>query len=378
MGSTLAAQQGEDRAPVKYSSRFLCFIGVYVLLIGTLNLLVDANNTFPTFHIEALDKQRHWDSRVATAHGVWREDIDVAVLGSSRPRAAFHGAQDLFGDRNFFNAALPNTSLRETETVAQLLFQRSSPKLLILGAEFDVYNYDHLVDEHGKSLFSPEQKLLEVYAEQLLSTYAAKKSLEVLTSHREQKQAPPYRTRFERLIENATRLAITLPPPTHYPPETYARLRRILKIAEREKTQVIIVLMPVHASLLTVYDELGIWPHFENWKHDLLTAASGDATVLDFSGYSEKNEERIPLAGSPKEMKWFTDPSHCSQEYGRAILKLVQDQTSADAPLLTLESLAKENQQARLEQARYRAENPNDVAWVASIIETYKSKAGVK
>jgi hypothetical protein len=360
----------------KYIQILLAAIVTYIFVVGTVNIYIDPYDTF-FIHSEKFHDLRKTKSRIYKANHVVEGGIDVAVLGSSRPEAAFEEAGDFFPNKNFYNVALQDTSLKETERVAQLLFEYNSPKVTILGAEFDVYNFDHLVDEHTKSLFSPTQKRLEVILEQALSFQTLKTSIEMIKEKRgveSKKIDPSMKVKFEILLNDSIRLASKFPYPLHYSMERWSKLSSIKSVALNHGSRVYIILMPVHATVLTVFEELGYWTSFENWKRDLISTVGDDVEVWDFTGYADYQTEAIPAQNDANQkMGWYNDPSHCNKKYGQEILNTIFGNGERYiGTKITKYNIDEVEKRIRSDQLKYHQEHPKQVKFVKDLISKYK------
>ena len=330
-------------------------IVLYLLVVLPVNLLVDPHLTFPHLALSRLSEFRLTNSRIAKANQTSRGGIDIAVLGSSRSANALTNPPTRAEGYRFVNLALPNTSLLELRNVGTYLFLHNQPSELIVGIEFDFFNYEFIPDDFLKSRFNPTLRTSELILEEALGRYAFQKSIDVWRTARGGNDGDNARlsrlAKFEILLADAVRLARDIPPPPRYSPKRLALLRQTVDEARTHGAKVNVVMMPVHSSLLLTYELLGLWPSFDAWKRDVVLALNGtDAAIWDFNGTDPRQAEAIPVGDG--DMKWFTDASHASRAYGDLILRaLVTNDARNDEFGVRLDL---NNLEARLHNVRSR------------------------
>jgi len=110
-------------------------------------------------------------------------------------------------------------------------------------------------------------------------------------------------------------------------PRAMESVRAILKLCKDHGTQVTIFINPMQAEALEVFDLLGYWRAFENWKRELLSLTNeysgGDTrqsvVLWDFSGYDELySSESVPTDRSA--MRFFWDSIHYRRTLGEVIV----------------------------------------------------------
>jgi hypothetical protein len=109
---------------------------------------------------------------------------------------------------------------------------------------------------------------------------------------------------------------------------------------------------PYHYSYLHVLEETGHWPHFLNWKKELVRLAEKHTAIefYDFSLFNQYTTETMNFDKPRKAMNWFWEPAHYRPEYGDMILTTIKNQQS-NYPLVlrlsqqTLPDILRNNQQ---------------------------------
>jgi hypothetical protein len=104
-------------------------------------------------------------------------------------------------------------------------------------------------------------------------------------------------------------------------------LRDMLNLCVSHGTQVILIINPVHADLLEIWDSAGLWPAFEDWKRQLtaLTYEYSQAhthsriSLWDFSGYHSYATEAVEP--DSRLLKGYFDPSHYTWAVGDGIIQ---------------------------------------------------------
>ena len=370
--------------------RYVAIIGVlaavYFIPVTIVNLAIDPMAQFRAFSLDAFDGNRQYASRTAKAAMIRHGDVDVAILGSSRPLAALDPAHEAFAGLHACNLALPGTNIFEQWDLFQYLMEHNTPKYVLACIDFAFFDGDRGgFDDFEKSMLNPKQSLTESWAECLWSTYALEKSWDVFSKYRAG-AAPNYSAtglrlshsdaswedRFRVVLNQAARVSYLFPPPA-YSPERIEILRQMVDLAKAKGSEVRMAILPMHATMLELMIQAGQWPMIEQWMRDVVAVLDGTGTpVWDFTGFTARHTEPIP--GSSGEMKWFTDPSHCSLAYGDLVLRTLFEmplpaEDQADPPGVLLRPDMLSGHFRRIEGAReaYLENAKVDVAFVSDI-----------
>jgi len=155
-----------------------------------------------------------------------------------------------------------------------------------------------------------------------------------------------------------------------------ASFDRILAFAATHGIHLSIVLDPVHARRLELYDLTGRWPLFEAWKRRLAAMvearrqAGATIDLWDFTGYSPVTTEPVPPPGDKKtEMAGYWEVSHYKSVVGDRVLDTLFGRTGPDGSSfgvrLTPESLEPHLALIRHEQQAFRTRYPEVAAELA-------------
>lgn len=375
------------RAFRRYVIIVVVLAAVYFVPVTAINLAVDPMAQFRAVSLDRFDGHRQYGSRTAKAALIRHGDVDVAILGSSRPLAALDPEHEAFAGLRAYNLALPGTNIFEQWDLFEYLMEYNTPKHILLCIDFAFFDGDRGgFDDFEKSMLNPKQSLTECWAESLWSTYALKKSWDVFMAYRAaapagylpsglrlSHAASTWEERFRVVLSQAARVAYLFPPPPAYSPERIVILRQMVDRAAAKGTKVSVAILPMHATMLELMFQAEQWPMVQRWTRDVIGVLEGSGTpVWDFTGFTRRHTERIPADFG--EMRWFTDPSHCSLAYGDLILRTifdlpipVEEQHEPLAVLLDAETLDAHFDRIEAGRDAYRANGTEEVGFVMGI-----------
>jgi hypothetical protein len=154
-------------------------------------------------------------------------------------------------------------------------------------------------------------------------------------------------------------------------------VRQMLDYCSKRGIRPILVIPPYHADLLEMFDRVGLWDRFENWKIDLVKAVSGSSKsggmipqLWDFSGYDRFSTEPVPEQGDRKTIvRWFWEPGHFKRVLGDMLLRRVLDNGPPDfgtelSPAIIGEELLK----IRVARESYRNTRASQIARVNEMV----------
>lgn len=121
--------------------------------------------------------------------------------------------------------------------------------------------------------------------------------------------------------------------------EDLQRLQAILQTAAAMHGDIKLVIYPYHAQILALFNDAGLWPLFEAWKRQVITAVAqaeqrspgAHITLFDFSGFGQYNCEHVPQPGDAgAATTWFWEGGHFKKSLGDIVLARVM--AAPDAP----------------------------------------------
>lgn len=107
---------------------------------------------------------------------------------------------------------------------------------------------------------------------------------------------------------------------------TLAALQEIIDLSAKHGVQLKLVINPIHARQSYALDAAGLWPLYETWKRDLVSAAQRSprpelVSLWDFSGVSPCTGEAMPTsANAASTMRWYRESSHFRRVLGDRVL----------------------------------------------------------
>ncbi len=108
---------------------------------------------------------------------------------------------------------------------------------------------------------------------------------------------------------------------------TLAELQEIVDLGARHGIQLKLIINPIHARQNYALAAAGLWPLYENWKRDLVSAAQRSPELVslwDFSGVSSCTAENLPPdANAASVMRWYRESSHFRRVLGNRVLDQV-------------------------------------------------------
>jgi len=96
-----------------------------------------------------------------------------------------------------------------------------------------------------------------------------------------------------------------------------------------------LVIYPYHAQMLTLFEEAGLWPLFEQWKQQVVQQVaavkkenpSASISVTDFSGFGPYNCEPIPTQQQRHaSTHWYWEAGHFKKALGDVVMQRVMTQ----------------------------------------------------
>ncbi len=157
--------------------------------------------------------------------------------------------------------------------------------------------------------------------------------------------------------------------------------REIMTLAREHDVAVTLAILPVHARLLETLDHVGLWPHYEQWKREIIAinesvAASFNATAYplwDFNGYNEFATEKVTADTRPEDLRWMYDSAHMTDATGAIILDIMNGRTPArNGGLIHSDNIESWLVEQRGLREIYRSENPEVVRQVKRNVRLFR------
>jgi hypothetical protein len=161
-------------------------------------------------------------------------------------------------------------------------------------------------------------------------------------------------------------------------------IRRIVAFCRAQRVDLRIFIAPEHVHQLEITAAIGEWATLENAKRALVELLAEDAArhpealpipLWDFSGYSSITIEDLPDPGSRAEMRFYWDSSHFKDIVGDLVLDRLFGVSHPGGPVppdfgvrLTAATIEPALAHLRAAQLAYRNRNPQDLAWIRSLV----------
>ena len=108
---------------------------------------------------------------------------------------------------------------------------------------------------------------------------------------------------------------------------TLAALQEIVDLSAKRGIQLTLIINPIHARQTDALAAAGLWPLYESWKRDLVSAAQRSPELVslwDFSGVSSCTAESLPPdTNAASAMRWYRESSHFRRVLGNRVLDRV-------------------------------------------------------
>ncbi len=164
-------------------------------------------------------------------------------------------------------------------------------------------------------------------------------------------------------------------------------LRSVLALLASESKESHVIIYPYHVQILAMFEQTGLLPVFEQWKHLLVSEVDAINTrypeshivLWDFSGYGPMQCELIPEKNDKKSStRWYWEAGHFKQEYGDLILQRVlagrlgiPPQLQANKPL-SLDSASENHWRIQNEKTVCEKNYPKIFSGISTLINTKK------
>ena len=372
------------------------------------NLLVDPYSIYESPRINGINTAK---PALATHPRFWKpykvRDFkpSAIIVGTSRSEVGLSPRHPGWGFQPTYNLGLPAASIYETLRHFQHAQSVNPLKQVVAGMDFFQFNiftqpkFDFneerlAVDRNGNSqpaliqdhfaalasLDALQDSIDTLTGQNLNANYSKNGMYEIRIKNTNQKKITHHRKKF-RAIEKIIALE-SLKNFSFYSSEkelsVFDHYRTLLAMAHRNRTDLRILISPVHVRELEVIAVRGLWSTFEEWKRQLVLINEEQARkisknpfpIWDFSDYNTYTTEKLPpLDDKESEMEWYWDSSHYKKELGDLIQDRIFNHNERDRAIaedfgvqLSSENIEQHLMKIRQDREVWTKTHPLDVA----------------
>lgn len=373
--------------PKRYCQIFLLLAGGVLLLVVLLNLLVDPLGAYPQVHLRAFAPER--DSlftRVARAELAGRGPWDMAIYGTSRPKAGLPSVHPAFAAHQVCNLSVDAAIMSEAAVILDYTAARNPLRRVLLCLDFAMFRTNR-IDPLGfdESRFNPDLSLFDYHCKNLIGAAVTGDAWAFIRNRLWHKRLPEGQQRgffvhslkpgaiqrnvFEKQLRSLARGNAVV----SVPPAEMQSLRHFLATCREHRIELTLAINPVHALDLELLQAAQKWDIFEQWKRDVVQivtaeAPGGEVMVWDFTGYAGVPAEEIPPAGSTNRMKFYFENSHYTPVTGALMLDRIYGLATNDFGVkISPANIDAHLETIRVQRESYVAGHPGEVEWVRRI-----------
>lgn len=384
----------------KEFSRFIflhgCIVAIGVLLCVTLVIAVDPYRLYGLIDLPGFNRIKPQPERfqeqikLAGARAV---KANVFIAGNSRAEIGFDPeyGELASGGASTYNIALAGTAIQVAEREINYLRSKGQrPLKMLIGVDF----LDFLIDPSRKpaerssrSLYLNDELKWKFDALFSMTSVAdALKTVEIqylndaqtitergynpLREYYKLARSQGYYPLFQQRATEYAKTFVSKPhgllEQTTGSSADFDALRGILHAATLDQTEVHLIIYPYHAQILAMFEKVGLYPIFQQWKSlvarevETFREANPNAkiTLWDFSGFSSFQCEPIPAPGDSASItRWYWEAGHFKPALGNLILaRIFGGATKPLAPdglgfPLTSRNLVQNQQRIEVERA---------------------------
>lgn len=329
-----------------------------ILVVIVFVSLIDPYNLYDWFKLDGIntkkpDSTRYLEEIKLTQAS--RLHPDLIILGNSRAEIGFDPESPSLVEQGYsaFNLAIRGSSISvSSRQLSYLLDKGIKPKKILIALDFvDFMSSSKQASENNNSFLQEKIKYpIDDWFWQfdsLFSISSIKDSIttlliqnnpeapsltergfnplkEYLAAARNEGYYVLFRQRAEENLKTYLKKSTV-----QFDKSDFFYFRQILKNAASINSEVIVVIYPYHAQILALFEQLGFLPVFNQWKAEILNEmesisplASGNISLLDFSGFAEQQCERIPAKGDLlSSTKWYWEAGHFKNALGDIVIK---------------------------------------------------------
>ena len=371
------------------------FISVLAAL-AVFNAAVDPYLMFNTRRISGFNDQKSpgefTQELMTKAYDALRETRRTLVFGSSVVDWGLDTRDPAWpaGVRPIYNFGIPGSGPRLAYLQLRYVLSRQHPDLVVLGLDFATFL---TVVSKVPQFFEPAVEARLITSRDGSAIRARQRVLDTLLAS----------ISLDATLDSISTVSasINIDPPNapvpdrdHIPAsdlwmiKTYEKaqmdstvmpfVRAFLDLCMRHGINVIVLIDPTHADALEIFDRLGFWQTYEDWKRELVKLTSGyngpeglyRVRLWDFSGYNA-NTIGIAKSRTPSQPEglWF-DNLHHTQALGNLELRRIfANEEMGFGVLLDRANVEAHIQEIRRQQQVYRRAYRSDANRVLKILE---------
>lgn len=346
-----------------YSATLLILIASSLAFITLFNWAVDPYAIFESPATSGIATVKPKVAKQAMLHKAYRlidHNYNGLLLGNSRIYRGINPNSDLLKSYHFYNMGIRAASPLHMWHYLQHANHTKNIRHVILGLDFNFpttkneARTDFVIHRLHSGDYRPSQKWID-FRNSLLSYSAFSDSLSTLRHQRKFKSIVDkdgfqhlrkelgQKKHFEK-IEDYIENQISSLNSSGFEKNSkrdFLYIQKIVRYCYSNNIELFIFISPIHARLLEVFHETGIWNEFEQWKIDLLSTTLKEAEIShkqpfpiwDFAIYNTINTQKPDNDAS----QWFYESSHYKPIYGDKILSyLLKTKDQVSTPILNI------------------------------------------
>ncbi|MEM6404175.1 MAG: hypothetical protein AAF757_28785 [Cyanobacteria bacterium P01_D01_bin.116] len=366
-----------------------------LFLVASFNFVVDPRKMFAVVNIKGFNSEKPFilnsGLRKLKSVEIEKGNFDTVLLGTSRVQYGLSPLHPIFGSSKAYNAGLAGTSIYEIFKAFKFANKQSNLKKVVLGLDaISFHSKKGAGGDYHQSKFSQSFNQLNFISSEIFSKDKILESFETITFNLKNKRDEyissgfikrndsPESIRRELFINTIKEFLVRedLYPGLYDSPQRLELLKEIFN-RRKDETKLYLFISPIHAYQLEGMKSINRFSLFEQWKRDLVQIIAEDAianpnkqpiVLWDFSGYNSITTEKIPPAGSKKEMKWYWESSHYKKEVGDMVLDVMfnypeksQNTPSDFGVIINSNNIESHLERIRKQQALYKQNFPQEV-----------------
>jgi hypothetical protein len=173
---------------------------------------------------------------------------------------------------------------------------------------------------------------------------------------------------------------MVLDQPDGAPNPQIARIKRLIDIGNSINAEIVLFIHPAHADRMELFDHMGYWADFENWKRDIVElvdaerAAGAQVDLWDFGGFEPYIQEVVPeQRDRAARLDWFWEPAHYTSTLGDILIDRMRNRNSTTdfGTRITGANIEAHLRKVRADRDQYRIRYPSEQARISDLCESY-------